>query len=176
MQVRFEPAAIGDPEGLAAFLAADTWPFHGSYQVSRARALELIAKGEFLAEESREFWMLVGDERVGLLRLTDYTDPTPMLDLRIRSAFRGRGLGAAGLRWITGHAFETRPDVHRIEGNTREDNVAMRRTFLKCGYVKESHYRKCWPSPEGVYYDGIGYAILRQDWLSGTTTPVRWGD
>ena len=65
----------------------------------------------------------------------------------------------------------------RIEANTRKDNIAMRHTFLSCGYVKESHYRDAWPSVEdGNVRDGVGYAILRRDWVSGTTTLPDWDD
>jgi hypothetical protein len=53
----------------------------------------------------------------------------------------------------------------------------MRHTFLSCGYVKESHYRDGWPSVEdGNVHDGVGYAILRRDWVSGTTTLPDWDD
>ena len=68
------------------------------------------------------------------------------------------------------------PDKIRIEGQTRRDNLPMRRTFLKCGYVKEAHYRQCWPSPDGVYRDSIGYGILRSDWERGEITPAAWDD
>ncbi len=36
-------------------------------------------------------------------------------------------------------------DVNRSEGQTREDNTAMRKTFLRCGWLKEAHYREDWP-------------------------------
>jgi hypothetical protein len=39
---------------------------------------------------------------------------------------------------------------------------------------KEAHYRLGWPAQDGVIRDGIGYALLRQDWERGTTTPVDW--
>jgi RimJ/RimL family protein N-acetyltransferase len=52
----------------------------------------------------------------------------------------------------------------------------MRRVFRRSGYVKEGHYRDGWPDPDGTVHDAVGYAILRRDWLSGTTTAVRWDD
>jgi RimJ/RimL family protein N-acetyltransferase len=50
----------------------------------------------------------------------------------------------------------------------------MRTVLRRCGYVKEAHYRQGWPDQDGVIHDGIGYALLRQDWERGTTTPVDW--
>jgi hypothetical protein len=51
----------------------------------------------------------------------------------------------------------------------------MRRALLASGFVKEAHYRRAWPSDCGRH-DSIGYAILRTDWESGTTTSVKWED
>jgi RimJ/RimL family protein N-acetyltransferase len=52
----------------------------------------------------------------------------------------------------------------------------MRRVFRNCGCVKEAHYRQAWPASGERFYDAVGYAILRTDWLSGTATPPEWDD
>ena len=72
--------------------------------------------------------------------------------------------------------FHARARLHprRGEAQTRRDNVAMRTVLRRCGYVKEAHYRRGWPDQDGVVHDGIGYALLREDWERGTTTPVDW--
>ena len=80
------------------------------------------------------------------------------------------------LRAATDLVFGTMPDVHRFEGQTREDNVAMRRTFLRCGWLKEAHYREGWPVDGGEPLASVAYAILRRDWRSGTTTTFVWED
>lgn len=80
------------------------------------------------------------------------------------------------MRWLTSYLFTEFPGIRRIEGTTRQDNHAMRRTFRRCGYVKEAHYRQAWPAPGGRVYDAVGYAILRSDWQSGTITPPEWDD
>ena len=46
--------------------------------------------------------------------------------------------GRVGRR-CAGRVFTEFPDIDRIEGTTRQDNRAMRRTFIRCGYVKEAH-------------------------------------
>jgi RimJ/RimL family protein N-acetyltransferase len=50
----------------------------------------------------------------------------------------------------------------------------MRAVLRRCGYVQEAHYRRAWPGEDGVIHDGIGYALLREDWERWTTTPVDW--
>jgi hypothetical protein len=107
------------------------------------------------------------------VRVENLEDPTPTFDLRIAAAHRGRGHGTAALRELARWVFDTH-DVERLEGTTRQDNVAMRRTFRAGGFVKEAHYRRGWPSRDGRLLDAVGYALLRTDWRGGTTTPVAW--
>lgn len=52
----------------------------------------------------------------------------------------------------------------------------MRKLFRSCGYVKEGHFRKDWSSSNGYCFDTVKYGVLREDWLSGVTTPVLWND
>ncbi len=105
----------------------------------------------------------------------DLGDPTPMFDLRIAAASRGNGYGTETVRWLTSRIFSTWADKERIEATTRADNWAMRAVLARCGYAKEAYYRQAWSSPKGAC-DAVGYAILRSDWSTGTTTPVSWGD
>jgi RimJ/RimL family protein N-acetyltransferase len=170
---RVEP---DDPDGLAAFLTGDTWPFHGSPVVTADVARQWIADGRYGGDDNRAFWITVDGEDAGLIRLMDLGDRTPVFDLRIRARFRGRGIGVQALRWLTAYLFTELPEIRRVEGHTRQDNRAMRRAFQRAGYVKEAHYREAWPVAGGEVYDAVGYAILRQDWLAGTTTAPEWHD
>ena len=45
------------------------------------------------------FWLRSGGARVGLLRLEDVGEGTPLSDLRVDAAHRGQGLGTAAVRW-----------------------------------------------------------------------------
>lgn len=129
-----------------AWIEAERWPFHGTG-----------AAAPYFGESIRSFW-IGGD--AGLLRLFDLGDPTPLFDLRIRAAHRGRGLGTSTVRWLTGQVFA---DKERIGGCTTADNAAMIRTFEKCGWTKEAHYRRAWRSAEGLL-DAVGYGILRTEY------------
>ena len=72
--------------------------------------------------------------------------------------------------------FETYPGLRRFEGQTREDNVAMRTVFVRSGWAKEAHYRQAWPVEGSEPKASIAYGILRRDWQTGTVTPVDWDD
>jgi len=180
MDVTYERLVAADADPLADFLIAGPWPFHGPKALDRDTIRRRVLDGFYDSDDSRTFWITEGGEKVGLIRLFDLADVAeggaPMFDLRIGQAHRGRGLGGQALAWLTRYLFTEFPDLRRIEGNTRQDNRAMRRTFLSGGYAKESHYRDAWPGEQGRVHDATGYAILRRDWLSGVTTPPDWND
>ncbi|GAA2048315.1 GNAT family N-acetyltransferase [Leifsonia soli] len=166
-----------DREALVSFLTGNDFPFHVVTRPDRAAVLAAIDAGAYGDDDHEAFWLEgPGGERIGTVRLEDLSDPTPLVDLRIDGRARGRGLGTLALRATTDHVFGTRADVDRLEGQTREDNVAMRRVFLRCGWVKEAHYREAWPVAGGRPVASVAYAILRHDWREGTTTPVPWDD
>lgn len=175
MAPSFQPLLASERELLADWLSTDEWPFHTGVRRTREDVLAVF-ETRFLAEDVRSFWMLEDGERIGFFVVSDLDDATPMLDLRLRSEHRGRGHGEAALKWLTDYVFTEWPDKIRIEGQTREDNVAMRKVFRRVGYVKEAHYRAAWPTAEGAHLASIGYGILRTDWARGVTTPVPWDD
>ncbi|MFI6787983.1 GNAT family N-acetyltransferase [Nonomuraea sp. NPDC050383] len=175
MRIEFAPIADDDGDALADFLAGEDWPYHAATQ-DREAVRRRAAEGGYDNEETRTFWVLADGERAGLVRLQDLADDTPMFDLRVRAAWRGRGLGTASVAWLTGYLFTELPEVDRIEGTTRQDNLAMRAVLRKSGFVKEAHYREAWPAGDGTRRDAVSYAILRRDWQAGTVTPPHWDD
>jgi len=181
LQLSFQPLSIDtERELLADWLSSDRWLYHGNPNLSREKVLEWVDQGEFTGTTCQTFWIVANsDQRVGLIRLFDLDDigdGTPMFDLRIRSEYRGQGIGKRAVQWLTAYLFETWSELERIEGNTRVDNLPMRKVFLKCNYVKEGHFRKAWMADEGKRFDSIHYGILREDWMNQTITPVDWGD
>lgn len=173
----FERYSSADAIALAKWLAADSWPFHGKSRQSPEAYRQKIVDGAIAGDDEQVFWIHVAsDQRAGLLRLLDLSDPTPMFDLRLRTDLRRRGIGRAAVQWLTRYIFETMPDKMRVEGHTREDNLGMRRVFRACGYVKEAHHRDAWPADDGTLHASIGNGITRSDWVSNTVTPVQWED
>jgi RimJ/RimL family protein N-acetyltransferase len=176
MHIDFRRTLASDADDLVRFLTRESWPFHTVSTVDAATARRWIDEGRFADEDNRSFWVVADEETVGLLRLMDLSDDTPLIDLRIQAEHRGRGIGVRAVTWLTRHLFEEYPRVSRVEGTTRQDNHPMRRVFLRCGYAKEAHYRGAWPAADGTVHDTVGYAILRRDWEVGTVTPVHWND
>lgn len=180
-QLSFHPLSIdAERELLADWLSSDRWLYHSNPQLSREEVLKWFDQGEFTGTNCRTFWIVVSpNQRAGLIRLfdlDDIDDGAPMFDLRIRAEYRGQGIGKESLRWLTDYLFETWSELARIEGNTRIDNLAMRKVFSQCNYAKEGHFRKAWVTVEGKQFDSVCYGILREDWISQTITPVNWSD
>jgi RimJ/RimL family protein N-acetyltransferase len=167
-------------EMLADFLSSHPWPYHASSSTSRNDVLQQIDEGAFSSPDTQRFWIVAeSNERIGLIKLfdlDDVEDGSPLFDLRIHKTFRGQGIGKQAVEWLTRYLFETYPTLGRIEGTTRVDNLAMRKVFRNCGYVKEGHLRKTWSVKGGQKLDTVMYGILREDWLSKTISPVHWDD
>lgn len=175
---RFDPAR--DVEAIISFLASNTYPFHVRRTVSETDARTRVEGGAYWSDEQLGHWVEVDGERVGIAVLEDLEDiedgGAPLFDLRLADQHRGRGLGVPVLRAFTDHVFGQYPTLRRIEGQTRGDNIAMRKVFVRSGWVKEAHYREAWPVDGGEPKASIAYGILRRDWETGTTTPVDFDD
>lgn len=181
MKLSFESVSLpADKDRLVRFLTSEDWPFHVNNRLSQDKVFGMIEEGSFDGSNHESFWILDSSKNeIGFIRLfdlEDIDDGYPLFDLRIRAEHRGRGLGKTAVQWLTGYLFEKHPQLERIVGTTRADNLSMRKTFRNSGYVKEGHFRKDWPSSSGECYDTVKYGILREDWVSGITTPVLWND
>ena len=170
----FDPAR--DREALISLLTSEEWTYRAQPIISEAAASEELEQGTYAGEGVITLMIELDGEVVGLVRAFRLAAEreNPELDFRLRESARGHGIGLAALRHMTELVFSRHPDKRRIEGETRADNIAMRKVFERGGYAQEAVYRSAWPGTGGEYFDGIGYAILRADWESGTITPVRW--
>ncbi|WP_042437835.1 GNAT family N-acetyltransferase [Sanguibacter keddieii] len=166
-----------DGPALVDLVSSHEYPFHVRRHPTRADVESRLVDGSYLDEDHATYWVDHATEgRIGVVTLEDLSDDTPMLDLRLVTEARGLGLGQVVLEAVTDLVFTTMPEARRFEGQTREDNVAMRKTFLRSGFLKEAHYREGWPVDGGAPLASVAYAILRRDWESGTTTPFVWED
>ena len=178
MTISFVPMAesAAESQALVQFLTSNRFPFHVKAEHSQESARSLVEGGRFWSEESIGFWVEDGPERIGLVVLDDLEEDTPMFDLRLAQEYRGRGLGVQVLKALCALVFDRFPETVRFEGQTREDNIAMRKTFLRAGFLKEAHYRLGWPTADGTRVASVAYAILRQDWVNQEITPFEWED
>lgn len=165
-----------DREALIALLTTEDWSYRTRPRLTEADVAEDLERGDYVGDDVITVMIELDGEVIGLVRADGLAgvQGDPQLDFRLRERVRGRGFGLAALRHITEAIFSRHPATRRIEGQTREDNAAMRKVFVRGGYVQEAVYRRAWPAADGRMMDGIGYAILRGDWESNATTPVRW--
>ena len=163
-----------DTDDLLVFLTTNRFPYHVNSAPTPDQTRATIQSGQFWSKDAQAYWISADSSRIGVVTLNDLEDDTPMFDLRLTETSRGSGTGTVVLRALCDMVFTSMPDILRFEGQTREDNTAMRKTFLRSGFIKEAHYRLGWPVAGGGQVASVAYAILRQDWASGTTTPIRW--
>ena len=165
MQLVFDPIVAGDASLLGRFLSQSDWPFHVEQSVDENWLRGRLESGHFFGKDSRSFWIRAEREQepVGLARVFDLEDLTPLFDLRIATAARGQGLGTLALTGLTTWVFSEYPHIGRLGGYTRHDNVAMRRVFEKCRFLQEAQHRRAWRVAGGPPVDAVGYAILREE-------------
>lgn len=176
MEIRFEEFK-DEVNELIEFLTSNTWEFH----FTRNPKPEIIRKSYedhyYSSEGSKTFWVILDqDTKAGIIRVYDLEDDCPVFDIRISSKYKGMGIGTRTVKWLVDYVFTTFPDKTRIEGDTRQDNYAMRTVFHKCGFVREGHFRNAWGDVDGNLHDAIAYGFTKEDWESGKTTPVDWND
>ena len=129
-------------QDLVQLLTTETWPYHGTEKPTEEAIQTSILQGNYTNEGTKTF--LIQDENqtvIGMFRLFDLEDPTCLFDLRLKHQARGQKRGAHAVKWLTEYAFTNYPHLIRIEGHTRHDNLAMRKTFHNSGYVKEANHR-----------------------------------
>ncbi|MCC3289881.1 GNAT family N-acetyltransferase [Arthrobacter sp. zg-Y1110] len=176
MTITFRRMTPDDASAVTAFLTANRFPFHVNPAPCESSANKRVAEGHFWSKESQGYWVQHGGKDIGLAVLEDLEDDNPVFDLRLAESHRGRGLGVDVVRALCRLAFTELPQIVRFEGQTREDNIAMRKTFLRAGFVKEAHYRQAWPTADGTRLASVAYAILRSDWENNTVTPLDFDD
>jgi RimJ/RimL family protein N-acetyltransferase len=164
MQLRFDPVVANDSALLGRFLSASEWPFHVEQRVDGDWLRGRLESGHFFGGASRSFWIRAeGEEPLGLARVFDLEDVTPLIDLRLATLARGRGIGTLSLRGLSRWVFSEYPETGRLGGYTRHDNLAMRRVFEKCGFLQEAQHRRAWRVPGAAPVDAVGYALLREE-------------
>lgn len=167
-----------EQEQLIHFMTTNTWPYDGHSHPGRGIIEKAIEEGGYESDEVKTFWVEnEAREKVGIVKIYDLQEQIPLFDLRIANESRGYGYGPEALRLVANYVFGLAEHKIRLEGHTRQDNLAMRKTFERAGFVKEAHLRNAWFAPkENTYYDAVTYGITREDFAGGTTTPVIWED
>lgn len=174
MDVTFHLLSDKDVEELVKFLTTNRFPFHSITAPSEELVRRLLVEGRFDGDGVQTYWTFGDNQRLGLVILDGLEGDSPTFDLRLVEEFRGRGNGVHVLRELTRKVFSEQPQARRFSGRTREDSIAMRKTFLRCGFLKEAHFREDWPLDNGGRRTTVIYSILRSDWEQGRISRFQW--
>jgi len=158
----------------------NNWEYHSKTQISEEKFNQLYQSDYFKGDEIELLLIMQQDDVISMIRLFDLgkdkADPeTPLFDIRIASKNRNKGIGNWAVGEMLKHVFKNYPNKYRIEATTRIDNLRMRKVLEANLFIKEAHYRSCWPI-EGatLKMDTIGYGLLKSDWLNRRVTPINW--
>lgn len=162
-------------DDLDLFMTNNDWEFHSDPKPSSEQIKKAFHKGWY-QDERETFWIENLDEKIGLIIIHDICDTISLFDLRLANNARGKGFGTKAVKWMTDYIFSLPDKKIRIEAHTRSDNLAMRKTLSKSGFVKEGYLRYAWENHDGSVSDSICYSIIRSDWEDNVITPIKFYD
>ncbi|GGP09000.1 GNAT family N-acetyltransferase [Oceanobacillus neutriphilus] len=161
-----------EKDELLALMTSNDWEFHSNPSPTSEQIIKGYHAGWY--HEGREtFWIEEADEKIGLIIIHDISDTIPSFDIRLDSEARGKGYGIKAVNWVIDYIFGLSEKKIRLEAYTRSDNLAMRKTLNKCGFVKEGYLRHAWENDDGSISDSVCYAMIRKDWKTKSSTPIK---
>jgi len=110
----------------------------------------------FAIEHERE---LCGS--IAVIALDDVYRRSAEIGYFVAEPFWGRGIATEAVRGISAYAFDTFPELVRIQAGVFEWNPASMRVLEKAGYEREALLRQSvWK--DGTLMDSVQYAKLRR--------------
>lgn len=125
------------------------------------------AEGTRLAmREDVAVWAIELDSAViGVIQAWEEPDPEYRhagIDLSLRGAVHGRGLGPDAIRAVARWLFDSRGH-HRITIDPRADNVRAIRAYEKVGFQRVGILREVELGADGGWHDGLLMDMLRRE-------------
>lgn len=134
-------------ERLAQSIAEQNWPSpRWSVAIADRQSDRLLGNVSWYWHSEETYWLNVG--------IVLY-DP----------ATWGQGLGTEALGLWCDYVFEAMPQIVRIGLMTWSGNHGMIHLAQKLGFREEARFRKA-RIVDGVYYDSLGYGVLREEWAA----------
>jgi RimJ/RimL family protein N-acetyltransferase len=132
--------------------------------------LKVRDEKHFASDAAQTLVCIDDDKLLGFIHFDSIKNSSgdyPSFTLCVDKDARGKGVGKQLLHDGVGYIFNHYDKIRRIYATTREDNIAMQKTFKSVGFRQEARYKKEWENREtGEYVDGLGYAILREEFTS----------
>jgi aminoglycoside 6'-N-acetyltransferase len=159
-RVVLRPATEADLDAIVAMLhepeVARWW---GDYDADRVRRDHLDD------DESETYAIEVDGEVAGILLL--YEEPEPdyrhaALDISLRTALHGQGLGREALRVAIDHLARERGH-HRFTIDPAAGNERAIRCYAAVGFRPVGVLRRYWRAPDGEWRDAVLMDLLAED-------------
>lgn len=100
MKIRFEEFK-DEIDTLVEFLTSDTWEFHGTPNPNPERIRASYENQYYTGDDCKTFWVILDhDIKVGMIRIYDLQDSTPVFDIRILNNYKGMGVGTITVNWL----------------------------------------------------------------------------
>jgi aminoglycoside 6'-N-acetyltransferase len=109
----------------------------------------------------------VDDQVIGLIQYAEEDDPAyrhASIDICVRPAWHGRGLGADAVRTLARHLFDDRGH-HRITIDPAAHNERAIRSYQRVGFRAVGIMRRYERGPDGRWHDGLLMDLLPDDVL-----------
>lgn len=172
-RLTIRPATVGDCEATWAFRRL---PEVGEW-ITRAPTTLEDYRGQFESPEYLDKTLVVlrGDEVVGdlMLKVEDAWSQAEVADRArgvqaelgwvLHPAHSGQGYATEAVRALIGFCF-TELGLRRVTANSFADNVASWRLMERLGMRRELYAVRESLHRSGEWLDGIGYAVLADEW------------
>lgn len=126
-----------------------------------------LEAGDWASEDKWAWAVLVDGKPAGFTLVTGMLSGDGQMQIRLRANERGRGVGREVLRQLAEHHFASHSHLQRLVGETHERNIPMQRAFNAAGFRMEARYRDSMAEADGSYAARWGYALTRQEWVTG---------
>ena len=159
-RVVLSPATEDDLDAIVALLAEpEVARWWGDYDADRVRR-------DHLDDAESETYAIEADgEFAGILLIYEESEPEyrhATLDISLRSALHGRGLGREALRVAIDHLARERGH-HRFTIDPAADNERAIRCYTAVGFRPVGVLRRHWRAPGGEWRDGLLMDLLAED-------------
>lgn len=100
------------------------------------------------------------DKAIGIMGFyrTQFEDFRSEIGYMLHPDYHGRGIVTEAIKRLVAYAF-SEMKLHSIEAIIDPENIASEKALIKCGFVKEAHFREN-GFFDGKFFDSVHYSIL----------------
>jgi RimJ/RimL family protein N-acetyltransferase len=136
------------PEGIFSEAQAQAFVERHSGDEAEAAAVVLTGEQQLIGHVIFHPWFAPRTYEVGWVFHPDYY---------------GNGYATEAARAMLAYGFASL-DLHRVIATCQPQNPPSFRVMEKLGMRREGHFRQCIDRGDGVWWDELFYAILREEW------------